>query len=68
MEYYRIKYDYFDSRSNRQLIKNELITEREMIKKNLVWIPDEIYELVNISKRNVFWNFGVRFEYKGEKK
>ena len=67
MEYYRIKHDYYDRRSGYQLIENELITEREMIKKNLVWIPNEIYELVNISKRNVFWHFGVRFEYKGEK-
>ena len=53
-------YDYF---SKYGVIENELLTVKERNKK-CPYLMDIIFEPVNISKRNIFWSFGVRFECK----
>ena len=41
------------------LLKNEIYTEKEREKYN---IPFSYVEKVNISKKNIYWFFGARFE------
>ena len=51
-------YPYFET----DWIKNELYTEREMQKlKETHFIPEGIFEQVEISKRKTYWFFGCRF-------
>lgn len=66
MKYYKAltnKYDYFNKY---EIIKDELLTEKERNTK-VRYIPDEYFEIVEISKKKTFFSFGVRFEMKGEK-
>lgn len=52
------KYDYFNGYTT---IKNELLTPRERNAK-FRYLNDDVFEPVNISKRNTYWMFGARFE------
>ena len=71
MKYYRVipkgadKYIFNHFTNGKQvciyLIKNELYTEKEKEKYD---IPVYYLEEVNISMRNIYWSFGVRFENK----
>lgn len=71
MKYYRVnekgadRYIFSHFTNGRQssihLIKNELYTEKEREKEQ---IPFSYLEEVNISKKNIYWFFGARFEMK----
>ena len=71
MKYYRVnekgadKYIFNHFTNGRQssvhLIKNELYTEKEREKEQ---IPFSYLEEVNISKKNIYWFCGARFEIK----
>ncbi len=67
MKYYRVKpegadvYIFHHFANGTFLIKDELYTEKEKEKYN---IPAFYLEEVNISKRNIYWFFGARFENK----
>lgn len=71
MKYYRVKpegentYIFHHFINGKQdciyLIKNELYTEKEKEKYN---IPVSYLEEVNISRKNIYWSFGARFENK----
>lgn len=62
MKYYRVavgdKHDYFTGYTT---IKNELLTEKERNRK-FRYLSDSIFDEVNVSKKNIYWNFGARFE------
>ena len=52
-------HDYFTGNTT---IKNELLTQAERNTK-FRYLKDSVFEVVNISKKKTFWNFGARFEY-----
>ena len=60
MKYYKVKNEYDQHSVNgcRFLVKNELYTEKE---KSRLGIPDKCVDEVNVSRWNVYWNFGARF-------
>ena len=61
MLYYKAldeKYDYFTGNA---LILGELVTPRERNTK-FRYISDEYFQIVDVSKKKTFWNFGARFE------
>ena len=72
MKYYKVKADFdqfkIDGNGN-FLIANELYTEKEVdkIRKKYehfyrrVYNFDRIFEVVEISKRKIYWCFGARF-------
>ena len=63
MKYYRAlaeKYDYFTGWTT---IKNELITQRERDTK-FRYLSDDVFEVVEISRKKTFFSFGARFEIK----
>lgn len=45
-----------------QLIPYELATEKELIKEGLYQHINTLFEPVEISKNNIYWFFGCRFE------
>ena len=63
MLYYRVKpefdckHDYFTGYTT---IKNELLTERERNSK-FRYLSDDVFEIVEISKKKIYWMFGARF-------
>lgn len=62
MVYYRINKagsDKFINGVQLTTVKNELFTEKEMRKNG---IPFSYADKVEISKRNIYWFFGARFE------
>ena len=61
MKYCRIKPQYDQKRRNDGsiLIANELYTEKEAAKHCL---PPFVYDVVEVSKRNIYIMFGARFE------
>lgn len=60
MKYYKVNKKYDGISINKlTLICNELFTEKEREKYN---IPFRFLEERNISKNNIFWSFGCRFE------
>ena len=63
MKYYRAlaeKHDYFTGWTT---IKNELITQRERDTK-FRYLSDDVFEVVEISRKKTFFSFGARFEIK----
>ena len=52
------KHDYFTGYTT---IKNELLTEKERNTK-FRYLMDDCFKIVEISKKNVYWCFGARFE------
>lgn len=62
MLYYKVntgdKHDYFTGNTT---IKNELLTEKERNTK-FRYLTDEYFTPVNISRKNVYFSFGARFE------
>lgn len=61
MLYYKVikeKYDYFNKNMT---VMNELLTLRERNTK-FRYLKDDCFEEVEISKKNTYINFGVRFE------
>lgn len=61
MKYYKVKKDIYDYFSKHAVIENELLTEKERNRK-CPYLSDNVFEIVNIPKTKIFWNFGVRFE------
>ena len=65
MKYFKAKKDIirFTNSACYSLVKNELLTERE--KENQFPCKNEdiekYFDIVEISKRKTFWNFGCRF-------
>lgn len=60
MKYFKAleeKHDYFTGNT---LVKDELLTERERNTK-FRYIMDEYFQVVEISKRKTYFNFGCRF-------
>lgn len=65
MKYYKVNKigdQVFLYRYKIMLIENELFTDKERIKYN---IPLKYLEEKDISKNNIFFSFGCRFEIKG---
>lgn len=63
MKYYKAiaeKHDYFTGNT---LIENELLTEKERNTK-FRYLSDAYFTPVEISRKKIFFSFGVRFEYK----
>ena len=63
MKYYRAlaeKHDYFTGWTT---IKNELITQRERDTK-FRYLSDDVFEIVEVSRKKTFFSFGARFEIK----
>lgn len=61
MKYYRAaaeKHDYF---SGNTTIINELLTEKERNTK-FRFLSDSVFEVVEVSKKKIYWSFGARFE------
>ena len=62
MKYYKVlvgdKHDYFTGYTT---IKNELVTEKERNSK-FRYLNDEIFKPVDVSKKNIYFFFGARFE------
>lgn len=61
MKYFRVikeKYDYFNKNMT---VMNELLTPRERNTK-FRYLADDCFEEVEVSKKNTYINFGVRFE------
>ena len=60
MKYYKIKKEYDNKKRSDGsiLIANELYTEKEKEKYN---IPTLCCEVVEVSKKKVYWFFGARF-------
>ncbi len=64
MLYYRVLKDgIMDFKSGYTTIVNELVTEKEKEKK-FPALSEKVFDTVEISKRNVYWSFGARFEIK----
>lgn len=59
MKYYRVKKQYDGYNTGKlELVRHELFTVRE---KDLFNIPAQCVDLVEESKRAVYWFFGARF-------
>lgn len=62
MKFYKViagdKHDYFTGYTT---IENELLTEKERNTK-FRYLTDNCFEIVEVSKKKTFWNFGARFE------
>lgn len=64
MTYYKVNTgDKHDYKTKYTTIKDELITPKE---KRIKFpnISDKYFDIVNISKKNIYFFFGARFEYK----
>lgn len=62
MKYYKIIKDGVRDRETFfEGVKDELLTMNER-RKHCPNIPERCFEAVEISKRNVYWFFGARFE------
>lgn len=66
MKFYKVikdnVHDYFTGYTT---VKNELVTEKERNKK-FRYLNDDIFQVVDVSKKETFWLFGARFEIKKE--
>lgn len=65
MLYYRAKHDAYDYLTKNAVVSNELLTKRER-ETRVPYLQDCLFDIVTISRRNTFINFGVRFEKKGK--
>lgn len=61
MLYYRAKGDFYDYFNNYEVIRNELLTAKERNRK-CRYLSDNCFEAVNISKKDIYFSFGVRFQ------
>lgn len=61
MKYYRAKDEYYDYFSDYCTIKNQLLTEKER-NTRCRYLQDSCFDIVNISSRNTYMSFGVRFK------
>lgn len=62
MKYYKVNEngaDKYMHKSRMTLVYNELYTEKEKERYN---IPEAFVDVVNVSKNNIYWFFGARFE------
>ena len=71
-DYFKVKPEYdnfrlFDINTGKDkgfLIGNELYTERELVKRNILnmrGVRSEMFELVKLSPRETYFMFGARF-------
>lgn len=61
MKFYKAvaeKYDYFTGYTT---VVGELVTQRERDTK-FRYLADDVFTVVNVSKKKTFWMFGARFE------
>lgn len=61
MKYYRAKTDAYDRKTEFNLVRNELLTEREKI----LFCPslkEDLFETVQVKKTETYFFFGCRFE------
>ena len=61
MKYYKAVKDGYDYFNKHSVIKNELFTEKERNTK-VNHVSDSYFEIVNISKFDTYFSFGVRLE------
>lgn len=67
MLYYKVKNDCRAILSNKkvfEMAKNELFTFKELFKKSFTKKFFDLFEEINISKKQTFFFFGYRFEKK----
>lgn len=66
MKFYKVAkdnvHDYFTGYTT---VKNELLTEKERNSK-FRYLTDDVFQVVEVSKKKTFWMFGARFEVKEE--
>ena len=67
MKYYRVRKEFDQARKHPKklgigdfLVANELYTERE--RKQMIAVPNEAFEQVEIPKNQTYWFFGARFQ------
>lgn len=60
MQYFKVKeeYDQYSKTKLPILVKNELLTKKEMEKYN---VPEKAVEPIIVSQKRIFWIYGVRF-------
>lgn len=61
MKFYKAiveKHDYFTGYTT---VVGELVTQRERDTK-FRYLADDVFTVVNVSKKRTFWSFGARFE------
>lgn len=62
MKFYKAvaeKHDYFTGYTT---VVGELVTQRERDTK-FRYLTDDVFTVVEVSKKKTFWSFGARFEY-----
>ena len=64
MLYYRAKKEKHDYCTGYTTIPGELLTERERDTK-FRYLSDDVFEVVNVSRKRTYWSFGCRFEMRG---
>ena len=66
MKFYKVTkdnvHDYFTGYTT---VKNELVTEKERNRK-FRYLNDDVFQVVDVNKKETFWMFGARFEIKKE--
>lgn len=60
MKYYQALKDSYDYFSKNAIVRGELLTERERNKK-VPYIADSYFRIIDLSRKNIFVSFGVRF-------
>ena len=61
--YFKAKRDAMDYFNNYPVIEGELLTPKERTTQAR-YIPDSVFEIVEISRKKTYKSFGVRFEIK----
>ncbi len=60
MKFYKVKREAYDYFNKFQTVKDELLTEKERNTKAR-YIKDDVFEVVEVSKKKTYWFFGARF-------
>ena len=62
--YFRAKHDAYDHFTGYPIVKGELLTPRER-HTQARYLQDDVFEIVEISRKKTHTFFGVRFENEG---
>lgn len=60
MQYFKVKeeYDQYSKTKLPILVKDELLTKKEMEKYN---VPEKAVDPIEVSQKRIYWCFGARF-------
>ena len=64
MIYFKFKQDFFDYKNNVSYVKDELVTEKEFLRKKYILNYDELLfiEKIELPKNKTYFFFGARLE------